>query len=64
MGVPYYAYTDDRDMLSAWAEKKGDEGLKQYWEEKNQFSIDNIPTNILTKNSLPLGRKLPLDKDY
>jgi len=62
--VPYYAYTDDRDMLSAWAEKKGDEGLKQYWEEKNQFSIDNIPTNILTKNSLPLGRKLPLDKDY
>ena len=64
MGVPYYAYTDDRDMPSAWAEKKGDEGLKQYWEEKNQFSIDNIPTNILTKNSLPLGRKLPLDKDY
>lgn len=64
MGVPYYAYTGDRDMLSAWAEKKGDEGLKQYWEEKKQFSIDNIPTNILTKNSLPLGRKLPLDKDY
>lgn len=50
MGVPYYAYTGDRDMLSAWAEKKGDEGLKQYWKEKNQFSVDNIPTNILAKN--------------
>jgi len=51
MGVPYYAYKDDRDMLLAWAEKKGDEGLKQYWQEKNQFSIDNIPTNIDANNS-------------
>ena len=51
MGVPYYAYKDDRDMLLAWAEKKGDEGLKQYWQEKNQFSIDNIPTNIDADNS-------------
>ncbi len=50
MAVPYCSYTGDRDMLSAWAEKKGDEGLKQYWEEKNQFSIDNIPTNITAKN--------------
>lgn len=51
MGVPYYAYTDERDMLEGWAERKGDEGLRQYWEDKNQFSIDNIPTNILTKNT-------------
>ena len=51
MGVPYYAYKDDRDMLLAWAEKKGDEGLKQYWQEKNQFSIDDIPTNIDADNS-------------
>lgn len=49
MAVPNYTYTGDRDMLSNWAEKKGDDGLKLYWEEKNQFSIDNIPTNILTK---------------
>ena len=46
MGVPYYAYEDDRDMLLTWAEKKGDEGLKQYWQEKNQLSLDSIPTNI------------------
>lgn len=50
MSVPNFVYTDDRDMLSVWAEKKGDEGLKQYWKEKNQFSIDNIPTNIAAKN--------------
>lgn len=50
MGVPYYDYKDDRDMLLTWAEKKGDEGLKQYWQEKNQFSLDNIPTNIDANN--------------
>lgn len=50
MGVPNYAYTGDRDMLLNWAEKKGNEGLHQYWEEKNQFSIDGILTNIAEKN--------------
>lgn len=49
MAVPYYTYANDRDMLSNWAEKQGDDGLKLYWEEKNKFSIDNIPTNILVK---------------
>lgn len=49
MAVPYYSYTTDRELLSDWAEKKGDQGLKIYWEEKNQSSIDNIPTYILEK---------------
>ena len=50
MAVPYYAYTGDRELLSDWAKGKGDDGLKQYWEEKNQSSIDNIPTHIIDKN--------------
>ncbi len=50
MAVPYYAYTGDRELLSDWARGKGDDGLKQYWEEKNQSSIDNIPTHIMVKN--------------
>lgn len=50
MAVPSYAYSYDRNLLSIWAEKKGDESLKQYWEEKNQLSIDNLPTNIIAKN--------------
>ena len=29
---------------------KMDDGLRHYWEEKNQLSIDNIPTNIIEKN--------------
>ena len=50
MAVPYYTYSSDRELLSDWAEKKGNDGLIQYWEEKNQSSIDNIPSHILEKN--------------
>lgn len=50
MAVPYFSYVGDREQLSDWALKKGDEGLKQYWEEKNSVSIDGIPTHISLKN--------------
>jgi hypothetical protein len=50
MAVPYYSYEGDRELLKDWAVKKGDEGLKTYWAEKNQISVDNIPTNIVVKN--------------
>ena len=49
-GVPYLAYVDERPMLSDWATKKGDEGLRQYWQDKNQLSLDKIPTHIIEKN--------------
>lgn len=49
MAVPYFSHVGDREMLSDWATKKGDEGLKRYWEEKNQMSIDGIPTHIVAK---------------
>jgi hypothetical protein len=49
MAVPQFAYEGDRDSLSDWARKKGDEGLRRYWEEKNQISIDGIPTGIIEK---------------
>ena len=51
MAVPFYEYREDRELLSDWAKKKGDEGLMQYWEDKNQSSIDNIPTNIIEKST-------------
>lgn len=50
MGVPYLSYSGERNMLDEWAVKKGDAGLRQYWEDKNQLSIDNIPSNIIEKN--------------
>lgn len=50
MGVPYYEYAGNRELLNDWANKKGHEGITQYWQDKNQSSIDNIPTNIIAKN--------------
>lgn len=47
MAVPFMSFTEERDQLADWARKKGDEGLRRYWEEKNQVSLDGIPTHIL-----------------
>jgi hypothetical protein len=45
-GVPLFDYVEDRDNLTTWASNKGDEGIKKYWEEKNQQSMDGKPTGI------------------
>ena len=50
MGVPYLSFVGERPLLADWAARKGDAGLRQYWEERNQVSIDNIPTHIIEKN--------------
>jgi hypothetical protein len=45
--VPLYEYQDDRDLLTQWAENRGMAGLQRYWSEKNQVSIDGLPTYLL-----------------
>ena len=45
--VPRMDYQGDRSKLQDWAEKKGEEGLRQYRQDKNQWSIDGLPTHIL-----------------
>lgn len=47
-GVPLYDYQTDRRTLVDWAEKKGPEGVAAYQVEKNQRSIDGLPTGLLT----------------
>ncbi len=44
--VPNYQYQEDRGDLVKWTEKIGDEGVKNYWKENNQTSIDGKPTKI------------------
>ncbi|HEY1111626.1 MAG TPA: pyridoxamine 5'-phosphate oxidase family protein [Opitutaceae bacterium] len=46
-GVPLYDYHTDRQTLVDWAEKKGPEGVAAYQAEKNQRSIDGLPTGLL-----------------
>ena len=45
--VPMMDYQQDRKILSDWAEKRGDQGIQDYWEQRNQFSIDGLPTGLL-----------------
>ena len=46
MAVPFFDYKEERGQLNNWAEKKGTEGLNDYWLEKNKLSLDGKPTGI------------------
>ncbi|MFY9242049.1 MAG: pyridoxamine 5'-phosphate oxidase family protein [Polaribacter sp.] len=47
MSIPYFEFKCERNDLNDWAEKQGKDGIKNYWENKNQTSIDGLPTKIL-----------------
>jgi len=46
-GVPLFDYQGERPSLIRWAEAKGEDGLDDYRREKNQLSIDGLPTGLL-----------------
>jgi hypothetical protein len=50
MSVPYFDYAMEREQLTDWAIKKEDMGIREYWKEKNQLSLDGVPTHIIDKN--------------
>lgn len=45
--VPMMDFKEDRQVLSKWSEKRGKDGIADYWQEKNHTSIDGLPTGIL-----------------
>ena len=47
MSIPFYEFKGQRDQLIDWANEKGEEGITQYWRDKNQTSVDGLPTGIL-----------------
>ena len=51
MAVPLFDYVEERMELNDWASRKGEEGLKKYWEERNQVSLEGKPTHIMDKNT-------------
>ena len=48
--VPLYDYQEQRQILVDWADKKGQEGIQEYWEERNQKSLNDKPTSIISKS--------------
>lgn len=47
MSVPFFDYVEEREQLNRWAEKKGEEGIHEYWRDRNQLSLDDLPTGII-----------------
>lgn len=45
-GVPELELKKERTMLTDWANKKGDDGLREYQLQKNIRSIDGLETGI------------------
>jgi hypothetical protein len=37
---------DQRSIHFDWAERKGEEGLKDYMQQKNLKSLDGLPTDL------------------
>jgi hypothetical protein len=46
MSIPFYEFKSERRELDDWARDKGEEGIRDYWKEKNVKSIDGLPTGI------------------
>ena len=46
-GVPLYEFKEERETLIQWADKKGEQGIHEYWKTKNLKSIDGLPTKLL-----------------
>ena len=42
-GVPLMQIQSQRALLTSWAEKRGEDGLKEYQVQKNAHSIDGLP---------------------
>ena len=47
MSIPFMEYKGERNDLNDWAENQGEKKIKQYWEDRNQTSIDGLPTKII-----------------
>lgn len=42
-GVPFMDFQEHRGLLTEWADRKGEAGIRQYWESANVLSIDGLP---------------------
>jgi hypothetical protein len=42
-GVPLMNFDEHRSTMDEWAERKGADGIRSYWAEKNAVSLDGLP---------------------
>jgi hypothetical protein len=41
-GVPFMDFVEHRPTMDQWAQRKGVEGIRDYWSQKNRRSIDDL----------------------
>ncbi|OCQ99475.1 pyridoxamine 5'-phosphate oxidase [Nostoc sp. MBR 210] len=46
LGVPLYEYQGQRQTLVNWAIQKGEQGVREYQQQKNSISIDGLSTPL------------------
>lgn len=46
-GVPRMDLVEQRSLLPEWAAKKGEDGIRDYWRQKNRISFDGHDTGLL-----------------
>jgi hypothetical protein len=42
-GVPLMRFEGHRSTMDEWSDRKGEEGIRAYWREKNAGSLDGLP---------------------
>jgi predicted pyridoxine 5'-phosphate oxidase superfamily flavin-nucleotide-binding protein len=50
-GVPLMSLEEHRSTMDSWSSRKGDEGIRAYWVEKNLSSIDGLPALDFSSDS-------------
>jgi len=53
--VPFFEHAGTREELNEWAGRKGEQGIRDYWRDRNQRGLDGQPTGILAKTAPRLG---------
>ncbi|WP_300029546.1 pyridoxamine 5'-phosphate oxidase family protein [uncultured Roseobacter sp.] len=45
-GVPLFDYQGERAAIDNWHDNKGPDGIRAYWKDNNQSSMDGLPTGL------------------
>ena len=48
--VPKYEFVEERKTLEKWVEKKGEAGIKEYWQENNLETLNGVKTNVMERS--------------
>jgi len=49
-GVPMMELAGQRTTLPDWARRRGEDGIRDYWREKNTASFDGLPTGLFEED--------------